>query len=85
MMTEEIQKRFEKLQPLPDSGWDTSWVDRVRTFADFESNGQNTADFIRKLQVMSPSTYEKDFRSLAPELHDFLLEVFPKGTGQETI
>jgi hypothetical protein len=71
-----IKKRYEALQPLPDTGWDTTWIDRLRTWGDFLARGQEVAASLRKLQI-SAADYEGDFRSLCPGLHDLLMEAFP--------
>ncbi len=79
----EIRRRYEALQPLPDTGWDLTWIDRIRTYDDFWANGRATAGLLRKLQRSSASTYENDFRSLAPALHDLLLDAFPETPAEK--
>jgi hypothetical protein len=71
-----FKKRYEALQPLPETGWDTTWIDRVRTWEDFVQRGADVAVVLRRNQI-SAANYEGDIRSLAPELHDLLLEAFP--------
>lgn len=73
---EAIRKRYDALQPLPDTGWDTTWIDRVRTWQDFLDRGHGVVVSLRELQICA-ADYEGDFRGLAPDLHDLLLEAFP--------
>jgi len=70
-----LKKRYEALT-LPETAiGDYTWVDRLRTWEDFLEKGKIVAVGLRQLQI-SAANYE-GFRSLAPELHDLLLEAFP--------
>jgi hypothetical protein len=69
-----IKKRYDALQPLPDTGWDYTWIDRIRTWETFCDRGLDVSIGLRQLQ-MSVANY-KEIRSLAPDLHDLLLEAF---------
>ncbi|MDF1565272.1 MAG: hypothetical protein P1V51_19705 [Deltaproteobacteria bacterium] len=53
---------------------DREWVDRLRTFEDFIANGPLAADGIRDSEPRDQAW----IRSLAPDLHDLLLETFPE-------
>jgi len=71
-----LKKRYETLTPLPETAiGDYTWVDRLRTWEDFLEKGNMVAVGLRQLQI-SAADYA-GFRSLAPELHDLLLEAFP--------
>jgi hypothetical protein len=70
-----IKKRYEALQPLPDSGQDYTWVDRLRTWEDFQEKGALVSVGLRQLQI-SAANYA-GFRELCPALHDLLMEAFP--------
>jgi len=70
-----IKKRFEALQPLPETGWDYTWIDRLRTWDDFLEKGLTVSVGLRQLQI-SAANYE-GIRGLCPALHDLLLEAFP--------
>lgn len=79
MTKQELKNCYDRLGPLPERGWDLTWVDRVRTFEDFLNNGSKTAALHRSVQITypSPQSYERDIRGLAPDLHDLILEAFP--------
>ncbi len=77
-----FKERYEALYPLPDAGWDTTWVDRLRSWDDFVENGATVAMQLRRLQACA-GAYEKDFRSLAPMLHDLLMEAFTMTPEQQ--
>ncbi len=72
----DIKKRYDALYPLPDTGWDYTWVDRLRTWEDFLEKGRTVSLGLRQLQV-SAANYEGDMRGLAPALHDLLMDAFP--------
>jgi hypothetical protein len=69
-----IKKRYDALQPLPDTGWDYTWIDRIRTWEAFCNRGLDVSIGLRQLQ-MSAANYE-EIRGLAPDVHDLLLEAF---------
>ena len=71
-----LKKRYDALQPLPDTGWDTTWIDRLRTWEDFLERGREVSTVLRLNQV-SAADYEGDMRGLCPALHDLLMEAFP--------
>ena len=71
-----IKKRYDALQPLPETGWDTTWIDRLRTWDDFLERGADVSTSLRLNQV-SAADYEGDIRCLCPALHDLLMEAFP--------
>lgn len=72
-----LKKRYEALLPLPETAiGDYTWIDRLRTWEDFLERGSWVAFGLRQLQI-SAANYEGSFRSLAPELHDLLMEAFP--------
>lgn len=70
-----FKKRYDALQPLPDTGWDYTWIDRLRTWEEFLEKGLTVSVGLRQLQI-SAANYE-GFRDLCPGLHDLLLEAFP--------
>ena len=77
MNSNEIKKRYLALQPfLPAHGWDTTWVDRLRTLKEFLKRGEDVALNLRKNQI-SAADYDCDFRDLCLVLHDLLMEAFP--------
>lgn len=76
MTPDDYKERYDSLQPLPDTGWDITWVDRLRTWEDFLARGAEVAAVLRKNQI-SAANYELDMRGLAPGLHDLLMEAFP--------
>jgi hypothetical protein len=82
MNLEETRKRYEGLPPLPDSGWDITWVDRLRSWDSFVQKGPVVAANLRALQVCA-ANYDRDFRDLCKELHDLVLETFPKTQEEE--
>lgn len=76
MILDKFKERYDALQPLPDTGWDMTWADRLRTWEDFCDRGHEVAIALRLNQI-SAANYEGDMRGLAPGLHDLLLEAFP--------
>ena len=60
---------------MPEFPFDNNWVQRVSTWDDFLERGKDVAMSLRRLQY-SAADYDRDFRELAPELHDLVLEVF---------
>ena len=70
-----VKKRYDALQPLPDTGWDFTWIDRVRTWEGFCDRGLDVSIGLRQLQI-TVVNYE-EIRGLAPGLHDLLMEAFP--------
>jgi len=61
----DIKKRYDAFYPLPNTGWDYTWVDRLRTWEDFLEKGRTVSLGLRQLQV-SAANYEGDMRGLAP-------------------
>ena len=77
MKENEIKKRYLAMLPfLPTQGWDTTWVDRVRTFKDFLERGEDVTLNLRMNRI-SAADYDSDFRDISPGLHDLLMEAFP--------
>jgi len=70
-----VKKRYDALQPLPDTGWDYTWIDRIRTWEAFRDRGLDVSIGLRQLQVTAVN-YE-EIRGLAPGLHDLFTEAFP--------
>jgi len=70
-----LRKRYDALQPLPETGWDFTWIDRVRTWEAFRDRGLEVSIGLRQLQLSAPN-YEA-VRALAPGLHDLLMEAYP--------
>ncbi len=81
MVLEDARREYGSLPPLPDSGWDTTWVDRLRTWDDFLQKGSDMAMVLRMNRITAPD-YEY-IKNLAPELHDLVLQVFPLTPEQE--
>jgi len=72
-----IKKRYDAMQPLPETAvGDYTWVDRLRTWENFLNRGLTVSVGLRQLQI-SAANYEGDIRCLCPDLHDLLLEAFP--------
>ncbi|NPU85544.1 MAG: hypothetical protein HPY65_13790 [Syntrophaceae bacterium] len=70
-----IKKRYDALQPLPETGWDYTWIDRLRTWEDFLEKGLTVSVGLRQLQI-SAADYE-GIRGLCPGLHDLVLDAYP--------
>ncbi|PKN35642.1 MAG: hypothetical protein CVU61_02130 [Deltaproteobacteria bacterium HGW-Deltaproteobacteria-19] len=75
MDQEAIKKRYDALQPLPETGWDYTWIDRLRTWEDFLEKGLTVSVGLRQLQI-SAANYE-GIRGLCPGLHDLVLDAYP--------
>lgn len=75
MDQEAFKKRYDALQPLPETGWDYTWIDRLRTWEDFLEKGLTVSVGLRQLQI-SAADYE-GIRGLCPGLHDLVLEAYP--------
>lgn len=75
-----IRRRYRAIK-IPEMIGDNYWGDRLRTWEDFVKRGDQVARLLRKLKVTFPDDiYERDFRSLCPELHDLVMEVFPESS-----
>ncbi len=75
MDQDDIRRRYEALPPLPETGWDFAWIDRVRTWEAFRDRGLDVSIGLRQLMATAPDYGE--VRALAPELHDLLMEAYP--------
>jgi len=75
MDQETFKKRYDALQPLPETGWDYTWIDRLRTWEDFLEKGLTVSVGLRQLQI-SAADYD-GIRGLCPGLHDLVLEAYP--------
>lgn len=85
MTMQEIKEEFDKIdKSSPNLDWD--WVHKISHWEDFLLKGETAANLLRDLyisctrfdKVNGEKEYEKDFRSLNPEFHDWLMKIFPK-------
>jgi hypothetical protein len=51
-----VKERYAALPHLPDTGWDFTWIDRVRIWENFRDRGLDVSIGLRQLWRPPPTT-----------------------------
>lgn len=77
LSVDELRRRLDALQPLPEFPGEREWVDRLRSVDDFVALGPIVADDFRALRADGATREFERCRRMCPPLFDLLFDAFP--------